>query len=54
MLLQPSVLIACPACAEPVTIKVRVDSVRLEDGQRLYPKISAGSILHACRPKKAA
>jgi hypothetical protein len=53
--LQPPVLISCPACGEPVGITVRVDGVRLEDapgGQRLYPKISAGSILHTCRPKK--
>jgi hypothetical protein len=55
MQLQPPVLISCPACGEPVGITVRVDGVRLEDapgGQRLYPKISAGSILHTCRPKK--
>lgn len=52
--LQPPTLVSCPACGEPVTIRVRVESVRLEgtaEGQRLHPKISAGSVLHACRPK---
>jgi hypothetical protein len=55
--MQAPALVNCPACGEPVTVRVRVEAVRLEDtaeGQRLHPRISAGSILHACRPKKAA
>jgi hypothetical protein len=54
MELQPRVMMVCPVCAEPVSLLVRLESVRLEDteqGQRLYPKISAGSVLHACRPR---
>lgn len=53
-ILQGSTLVNCPACGEPATVRTRVEGVRLEDtgeGQRLYPRVSAYSVLHTCRPQ---